>query len=195
MKVVAFNASPRKNGNTCSLISMVFDVLEKEGIDCEVIHIGGRPIHGCRACDQCYKLKSNRCSYEDDPLNDYVQKMIEADGIIFGSPTYFSNVTAEMKALIDRAGRVGRANGYLFKHKVGAAVVAVRRAGALIAFDAINHFFLIEQMIVPGSTYWNLGVGGDIGEVRSDDEARRNMENLGKNIAWLLKRTHSTSGD
>lgn len=193
MKVVAFNASPRKNGNTFALISMVFDVLEKEGIDCELIHIGGKAIHGCRACDQCYKLKSNKCSYEDDLLNDYIQKMIEADGIIFGSPTYFSNVTAEMKALIDRAGRVGRANGYLFKHKVGTAVVAVRRAGSLAAFDAINHFFLIEQMIIAGSTYWNLGVGGDIGEVQLDDEASKNMENLGKNIAWLLQRTHTTS--
>ena len=190
MKVVAFNASPRKNGNTSVLISMVFEVLEKEGIDCEMVHIGGKPLFGCRACDQCYKTKNNKCVVEDDELNKYVEKMIEADGILFGSPTYFANVTAEMKAMIDRVGRVGRANGYLFKHKIAAAVMAVRRAGSIEAFDAINHFCLIEQMIIPGSTYWNLGVGGGIGEVRSDDEAKKNMENLGRNMAWLLQRIH-----
>ena len=192
MNVVAFNGSPRKNGNTSSLISMVFNVLEKEGIHCEMIHIGGKTLHGCRACNQCYILKNNTCAFQDDDLNKYVEKMIKADGIIFGSPTYFSNVTAEMKALIDRAGRVGRANGYLFKHKVAAAVIAVRRAGSLEAFNAINHFFLIEQMIIPGSTYWNVGIGGDIGEVQSDDEGKENMENLGKNMAWLLQRIHET---
>jgi len=192
MNVVAFNASPRKNGNTSLLISMVFETLKKEGISCELIHIGGKPLQGCRACDQCYKLKNNQCIFKDDELNGYIEKMIQADAILLGSPTYFANVTAEMKAFIDRSGRVGRANGYLFKHKVAAAIIAVRRAGSLEAFDAINHFFLIEQMIVAGSIYWNLGIGGKIGEVDSDDEARKNMENLGKNIAWILQKIHKS---
>lgn len=192
MNVVAFNGSPRKNGNTHLLISMVFEALEKEGISCELIHIGGKQLQGCRACDQCYKLKNKQCAIKDDGLNGYIQKMIQADAILLGSPTYFANVTSEMKAFIDRSGRVGRANDYLFKHKVAAAIIAVRRAGSLEAFDAINHFFLIEQMIVTGSTYWNLGVGGKIGEVGSDDEARKNMQNLGENIAWILQRLHKT---
>ena len=191
MKVVAINGSARKNGNTAFLIKEVFSILEKDDIECEMIQLSGKYIKGCKACDQCYKLKNNTCIQKDDIVNECIKKMIEADGIILASPTYFSNVTAEMKALIDRAGRVGRANNNAFKHKVGAAVVAVRRAGAIHAFNAINHFFLIEEMIIPGSTYWNIGIGKDKGDVSSDDEGLANMRNLGENIAWILKIIHS----
>ena len=191
MKVVAINGSARKNGNTAFLIKEVFSILEKDDIECEMIQLSGKYIKGCKACDQCYKLKNNTCVQKDDIVNECIEKMIEADGIILASPTYFSNVTAEMKALIDRAGRVGRANNNAFKHKVGAAVVAVRRAGAIHAFNAINHFFLIEEMIIPGSTYWNIGIGKDKGDVSSDDEGLANMRNLGENIAWILKIIHS----
>ena len=117
--------------------------------------------------------------------------MLEADVIILGSPTYFSNVTTEMKALIDRAGLVGKANGDCFKRKLGAAVVAARRGGQVPTFDAINHFFLIGQMVVVGSSYWNHGIGRNIGEVEDDAEGVTTMENLGKNIAWLLKKIKS----
>ncbi len=191
MKVIGINGSARKNGNTAILIKKVFSILEQENITCELIQLAGEHINGCNACDQCYKVKNNTCIQTDDIVNQCIQKMKDADAIILGSPTYFSNISAEMKALIDRAGRVGRANDNLFKHKIGAAIIAVRRAGGIHAFNAINHFFLIEEMIIPGSTYWNVGIGKDKGDVQDDVEGLENMKNLGENIAWLLKKIHS----
>ena len=188
MKVVAFNGSPRKDGNTAILIDYVFGQLKNEGIETETVHVGGRPIHGCTACYECYRKKDRRCVIEKDEVNQYIEKMVEADGIILGSPTYFTDVTAEMKALIDRAGFVTRANGSLLRRKVGAAVVAVRRGGQIHAFDTLNHFFLISQMIVPGSIYWNFGVGRNIGDVHQDEEGVKTMKTLGQNMAWLLKK-------
>jgi len=188
MKVVAFNGSPRKNGNTALLIKHVFNKLEEEGISCELIQIGGKTIRGCNACLKCISNKDKRCVIEDDIVNDCIDNMIEADGIILASPTYFADLTPEIKALIDRAGYVTRANDNMFKRKVGAAIVAVRRAGSIHVFDSINHFFLINEMIVPGSSYWNLGIGRGIGEVETDDEGIQTMEVLGKNMAWLLKK-------
>lgn len=188
MKAIAINGSARKNGNTALLIKEVFNVLEKQGITCEMIQLAGKTINGCNACDQCIKLKDNTCFQKNDIVNHCIKKMMDADIIILGSPTYFSNVTAEMKALIDRAGRVGRANNNAFRHKIGAAIVAVRRAGSIHAFNAINHFFLIEEMIIPGSTYWNNGIGREIGDVKTDREGLENMKNLGENIAWLVNR-------
>ncbi|MDG6218916.1 MAG: flavodoxin family protein [Candidatus Thermoplasmatota archaeon] len=190
MKAIAINGSARKDGNTAILIKEVFSILEKENIRCELIQLANEHIHGCKACDQCYKIKDNTCIQKDDIVNQCIQKMIQADAIILGSPTYFSNITPEIKALIDRAGRVGRANDNLFKHKIGAAIIAVRRAGGIHAFNSINHFFLIEEMIIPGSTYWNIGIGTDIGDVREDEQGLKNMRNLGENIAWLLKKIH-----
>lgn len=189
MKVIAFNGSPRKKGNTAMLINSVFDELQKEGIETEFLQLGGKDIKGCLGCMKCFELQNNTCVIrKDDIFNEYFQKMIEADGIIIGSPTYFSNVSSEVKALIDRAGLVSIANGYLIKHKVGAAVVAVRRAGATDAFDAINKFFLINQVIVPGSIYWNMGFGFNEEEVRDDEEGMNTMKVLGENMAWLLKK-------
>jgi multimeric flavodoxin WrbA len=189
LKVIAFSGSARKNGNTALLLKRVLQVLEAEGIKTELIHLAGKTIRCCNACRTCYTTKNKRCAIEDDKVNAYIQKMLKADGIILGSPVYFSMMTPELKALIDRAGYVARANKDMFKRKVGAAVVAVRRAGALPTFDAINHFFLISQMIVPGSSYWNIGVGRKKGEVESDEEGMETMETLGKNMAWLLKKT------
>jgi multimeric flavodoxin WrbA len=188
MKVVAFNGSARKDGNTAILIRRVLKVLEEEGIETELIQLAGEPIHGCNACRTCYETKNERCVIDDDRVNEYVQKMKAADGIILGSPTYFSMMSSEMKALIDRTGYVARANRHLFKRKVGAAVVAVRRAGGMPTFDAINHFFLVNQMIVPGSSYWNVGIGNKKGEVEKDEEGMKTMDDLGRNMAWLLKK-------
>lgn len=188
MKVIAFNGSGRRNGNTAMLIRRVFKALEEEGIETELVQLAGKHIHGCRACRTCYKTKNQRCIIEDDQVNTYVKKMKKADGIILGSPTYFSMMSSEMKALIDRTGYVSRANGHLFKRKVGAAVVAVRRAGGMPTFDAINHFFLINEMIVPGSSYWNIGLGDKKGDVAKDEEGLKTMETLGKNMAWLIKK-------
>jgi multimeric flavodoxin WrbA len=188
VKVVAFNGSGRKDGNTAMLVRRVLQVLKAEGIETELIQLAGERISGCNACRTCFSTKNNRCVIEDDNVNEYIQKMVEADGVILGSPVYFSMMSPELKALIDRAGYVALANDGLFKRKVGAAVVAVRRAGAIPTFDAINHFFLISQMIVPASSYWNVGFGRKKGDVASDEEGMQTMEDLGKNMAWLLKK-------
>ena len=191
MKVIAFNGSARKDGNTASLINYVLTELQTEGIETELFQLAGKKFHGCRACYKCMDNKNRRCAFDDDIANECIEKMIGAEGIILGSPTYFTDVTAEMKALIDRAGFVARANGDMFKHKVGAAVVAVRRAGSIHVFDTINHLFFISQMIVPGSCYWNMGFGLDKGEVEKDEEGVQIMKVLGQNMAWLLKKLHS----
>lgn len=191
MKVVAFNGSPRKEGNTSLLIQRVFGELDREGIETEYVHFGGKPLRGCTACLKCVENKDKKCVLPDDGLNGYVAKMEEAQGIILASPVYFSNVTAEMKALIDRAGYVCKANGGLLKRKVGAAVVAVRRAGATIVYSDLNFFFGIQEMVIPGSTYWNLGVGRLPGEVLKDEEGLKTMETLGQNMAWLLKKLYA----
>ena len=189
MKVIAFNGSARKDGNTAILLNYVLAELQKEGIETELYQLAGKKIRGCIACYKCAENQDQRCAVKNDVLNECVEKMIEADGIILGSPTYFTDVTAEMKALIDRAGIVAAVNGDMFRRKVGAGVVAVRRAGSIHAFDTLNHFFLINQMIVPGSIYWNMGIGRNIGEVEEDEEGIRTMKILGENMAWLLKKT------
>jgi len=188
MKVVAFNGSARKDGNTAILITHVFRELEKAGITTELVQLSGSRIHGCIACMKCFENKDQRCSVKNDIANSCIEKMLEADGIILGSPTYFANVSTEMKALIDRAGMVSRANSNMLTRKVGAAVVAVRRAGSIHVFNSINHFFFIGQMIVPGSSYWNIGIGRQKGEVEKDDEGIETMKNLGTNMAWLLQK-------
>lgn len=188
MKIIAFNGSPRKDGNTTSLINCVFDELQKEGIETELFQLGGKKIQSCMACMKCFQNKDQHCSVKNDVLNECIEKMLEADGIILGSPTHFANVSSEMKALIDRAGLVAIANGYMFKRKVGAAVVAVRRAGSIHVFNSINHFFFINQIIVPGSNGWNMGFGLEKGEVEKDEEGILIMKTLGENMAWLLKR-------
>jgi len=188
MNVVAFNGSPRKKGNTSILIGHVLAELEKEGIKTELVQLSDKKLRGCIACLKCFENLDRRCAMKNDGLNECVEKMIDADGVIFGSPTYFSNITAEMKALIDRAGMVATANGYLLQKKVGAGVVAVLRAGGVFAFDALNHFFLYHQMIVPGSCYWSLGMGLEPGDADKDEEGVNIMKVLGQNMAWLLKK-------
>jgi len=186
MKVVAFNGSSRKNGNTGILLKTVMTELETAGIETELVDLAGKNLQGCIACYKCFKNKDKRCGGPKDELNDYLAKMIAADGILLGTPTYFADVSANMKALIERTGMVSRANGDLLQRKVGAGVVAVRRAGAIHAFNSLNFFFFIGQMIVPGSSYWNLGIGREPGEVENDKEGMETMRTLGRNMAWLL---------
>jgi multimeric flavodoxin WrbA len=190
MKVVAINGSAQKDGNTSVLINYVLRELEKEGIETEMIQLSGKKIRGCMVCLKCFQNQNQRCSVTNDVLNECLEKMLAADGIILGSPVYFSNVSTEMKALIDRAGFVAKANGDMFRRKIGAAVVAVRRAGSLPTFDALNHFFFISQMIVPGSSYWNMGIGLQKGDVEKDEEGIAIMKTLGQNMAWLLKKVN-----
>ena len=189
VKVVAFNGSPRKKGNTYHCVQTVLEELKREGIKTDLIQLGGADIKGCRACYKCFEKKNMRC-IQDDAFNLFMEKMIEADGIIIGSPTYFANVSTEVKALIDRAGLVAIANDYLFRRKVGAAVVAVRRAGGTDVYSAINYFFGINHMIMPGSSYWNLAVGRDPGDVLKDKEGLSTLRDLGQNMAWLMDKLY-----
>lgn len=191
MKVLGISTSPRKDGNTATIIRTVFAELEKHGIETELLQTAGQPVRGCMACYACFKNKDRRCVIKDDFINDYIAKMAAADGIILGSPTYFADVNTEMKALIDRAGFVSRANDYIFKHKVGAAVTAVRRGGATHTFDTMYHFLHYSQMFLVGASYWNMVYGREVGEVAKDDEGMLNMKVLGENMAWLLKKIHA----
>jgi multimeric flavodoxin WrbA len=188
MKVVAFNGSARKDGNTAILLNVVLEELKKEGIKTELIQMAGENLRGCVACYKCFKTKDGRCANDKDKMNKYIAKMREADGVLLGSPTYFSDVTSNMRALIERCGFVGRANDYILKRKVGSSVVAVRRAGAIPAFSSMNLFLHYMQMILPGSSYWNIGIGRDPGEVLKDAEGIQTMKTLGENMAWLLKK-------
>lgn len=195
MKVVAINGSSRKNGNTSILIEKVFEPLRKKGLECEQVQLAGHTVRGCRACYKCSSKKNRRCSFEGDIVNECIGKMADADGIILGSPVYVTDVSSEMKALIDRTCLVARSNGSFLKRKIGAAVMAVRRGGATHAFDTMNHFFTISEMIVVGSSYWNFAFGREIGDVTKDDEGMETMTVLGENIAWLLGKVSSKSRD
>lgn len=191
MNVVALNGSARKDGNTAILLNLVLDELKKEGIETELIQLAGKPIAGCRACYKCFEKMDRRCVVKKDILNELIEKMEGADGILLGSPTYFSDVSAGMRAFIERCGFVARANDYFFKRKVGASVVAVRRAGAIPAFNSMNLFLHYMQMVMPGSSYWSIGVGRDPGDVLKDEEGIQTMKTLGENMAWLLKKLHA----
>lgn len=186
MKVVAFNGSPKREGNTYHAIKIVSEELEKEGIEVEIVHVGDKIIRGCIACGMCYKNKNERC-ITDDEVNDWIQKMKNADGIILGSPVYYSGIAATMKAFLDRAFYVASANGGLFRHKVGASVVAVRRSGGVTTFEQLNNYLLYSEMLIPTTNYWNVIHGAKPGEVYKDEEGVQIMRLLGKNMAWLLK--------
>jgi multimeric flavodoxin WrbA len=188
LKVIAFNGSPRQNGNTNAALEIVLGEIRKEGIETELVQMGSANLRGCNGCGACGRNKDERCIIQDDDLNDWMQRMKRADAIIIGSPTYFGGMSAQTKAFIDRAGYVSRANGNLMRRKLGAAVAVNRRAGSLNTFDEINRFFLIGEMIVPGSTYWNVMNALKPGDAGADAEGVTTMEALGKNIAWLLKK-------
>ena len=191
MKVVAFNGSARKGGNTAILLKQVLEEIAAEGIETELIELAGKPVPGCIACFKCFERKNRLCAVEKDIINEAIAKMAAADGILLGSPTYFADVSASMKALIERCGMVSRANHDMFKRKVGAGVVAVRRAGASHVFNSLNNFFTIGQMIIVGSSYWNIGIGREPGEVLQDSEGMQTMRDLGRNMAWLIKKINA----
>ena len=192
MKVVAFSGSARKDGNTAALVRRVFSELEAEDIETELVQLHNKGFRGCTACLKCAETLDNRCSgLKDDGLNACIEKMLEADAIILASPTYYANCTATMQALMERAGYATRQNGNPLARKVGAAVVAVRRGGAIHAFDSINHWFQINEMIVIGSSYWNMGYGLGKGDVEGDEEGMQTMTNLGRHMAWALKKLNA----
>lgn len=194
MKVIAFNGSPKANGNTFASINMVAQQLEKNEIEVEILHIGNKVIRGCIGCNACVKSQNEQCIIKDDIVNDYLQKAKEADGIIIGSPVYFSGVAGTMKSFLDRLFYVQTVNGGLFRHKVGASVVAVRRSGGLTTFNELNHYLLYSEMVIPGSNYWNIVHGHTPGEVTKDTEGMQIMNILGENMAWLLKLIKASKG-
>jgi multimeric flavodoxin WrbA len=192
MKVVAFNGSARKDGNTALLVREVFQKLEQEGFETELVQLSGLKLKACLACYRCTENKNMHCSIEDDDLNLCIDKMLGANGILLASPTYIGDVTSTMKALMDRAGMVSRANENMLRRKVGAAVSVATWAGAIHTFDSLNHFFLLGEMIVVGSSNWNLGFGREKGQVLQDQKSLETMRTLGRNMAWLLKQLPDT---
>ena len=187
MKVVGFNGSPRIGGNTECALNTVFAELAKAGIETEMIHVGKEKVRGCLACYTCAKKKNEKCAIEDDPVNEWIQKMKEADGIILGSPVHFSGVAGTMKSFLDRAFFVGSANGGLYRHKVGASVAAVRRSGGLPTVNTLNHYITYSEMIMATSNYWNVAHGTMPGDMEQDGEGKQIMEVLGRNMAWIMK--------
>lgn len=187
MKAVAINGSPRKGGNTEILLRRVLDVLDGAGWETDLVRVANKEIRGCIACYKCFENKDMRCAVDNDMFNDVMERLVRADAMIFGTPTYFTDVSADLKAVIDRAGLVAIANDRAFRGKIGAAVVAVRRGGATHAFDTINHMYLMSNMIVPGSIYWNMAYGLDKGQVLGDEEGLNNMRHLGEAIDWLAR--------
>jgi multimeric flavodoxin WrbA len=187
MKVVAFNGSPNKEGNTYHAIKMVLSELEKEGIETEIVHVGNKSIRGCMACGQCAKNKNEQCVLPGDEVNGWIQKMKEADGIILGSPVHFSAMGGTMKSFLDRAFYVTGVNGGMLRHKVGASVVAVRRSGGVPTFNQLNNYINYSEMIMPTSNYWNVIHGTKPGDALQDKEGVQIMGVLGKNIVWLMK--------
>ncbi len=185
MYALAICASPRKDSNTETLLAHALAPLKNAGWECNTLHIANHVMSGCRACMGCKKNQNNKCVITTDHFNEVYAEMLKADAILLGSPTYFTDVSAEMKALIDRSGYVAGSNNNPLAGKIGAAVIAVRRGGATQAYDTINHLFLKMGMIVPGSTYWNMGYGLNPGDVLNDAEGISNMRNLGEMIAWL----------
>ena len=183
-KVLAINGSPRADGNTKGMLKTVLAVCEKAGHETEMYQAGGKPVRGCLACGKCGN-HIGRCA-TNDWVNEVYVKMSKADAILLGSPTYFADLTPEIKAVMDRTGYVSRRDDMRFSRKIGAGVAAVRRAGGIHVLDSINHFFLISDMIIPGSTYWNMSLSRDLGDYDRDDEGVETMKRLGENIVWLL---------
>jgi len=187
MKVIAFNGSPRKNGNTSILIERVFHELNKEAIETESVYVGRKQIQGCLACMKCAENLDGHCVQKKDLVNECIDKINEADGVILGSPVYCAGLSGQLKSFIDRVSLTAAVNNSMFKRKVGASVVAARRAGGVFTFNCLNNFFTIMQMMVVGSSYWNMGYGMGEGEVKQDEEGLQTMRNLGRNMAWLIK--------
>ncbi len=187
MKVVAFNGSPKKNGNTYEAIKAVAEELKKENIDVEIVHVGNKVIRGCMACGGCARNMNEKCVVQNDEVNDWIQKMKEADGIILGSPVHYSAIAGTMKSFVDRAFYVTSVNNGMLRHKVGVSVVAVRRSGGVPTFTQLNNYLNYSEMLMPTSNYWNVVHGTAPGEAVQDEEGMQIMRVLGKNMAWLLK--------
>lgn len=188
MKVIAFNGSPHKRGNTYHSLKLACDEMNTRGIETEIVQVGGKPLRGCIDCGHCKNIMDHRCSIATDEMNDFIIKAIGAGGILIGSPVYFANMTPETKCLIDRLGRVTRNNGFLLKNKPGAAVVSARRSGETFTFSAINYLFQASQMPIVTSSHWNFMMAEGRNDWERDEEGLETMKLLGENMAWMLER-------
>ncbi len=187
MKIVAFNGSPRKDGNTTMLIGRLLEAVGQEGIETELVQLSEKPIRGCIACYKCFENLDGRCAVKNDAANEYIEKIMGAQGLVLGSPSYFQDVTAEMKAFIDRVGFVGLANGKMYKNKVGASLACFRRSGAMHTIETMNHLFFSNDLVIAGRV---LGLGKEKGEVAADEEGMELAAVLGRRMAWIVKRLH-----
>ncbi|MGI5971851.1 MAG: flavodoxin family protein [Oscillospiraceae bacterium] len=183
MKVLLINGSPRGNGNTALALSEVAHVLESEGVKCEIVWLGNKPVRDCIACRKCADL-DNACVFDDDIINDLIRIAETADGFVFGTPVYYAHPNGRILSVMNRLFFAGKP---AFSHKPAAAVAVARRAGATASLDVINKYFTISEMPVVSSTYWNMAYGANQGEAEEDLEGLQTMRNLGKNMAWLLK--------
>lgn len=188
MRILAVSGSPRRGGNTELLLQTALEVCSQEGAETELFLLAGRPIKPCLACGGCADTDPPRCVQEDLNFDGLIEKFIAADGILVGSPVYFGSATPEIMALLDRVGYVARCSGNFLRHKVGAAITVARRAGQNFTFAQMNYFFLINEMFVPGSTYWNVAFGRQKGDVAADEEGMETVRNLARNMVFLLRK-------
>jgi multimeric flavodoxin WrbA len=192
MKVIAFNGSPRKEGNTYQALKLATDRLEDRGIEVEMIQVGSQVIRGCMACNRCAANKDGACVLKDDQVNEWIKIMTEADGFILGSPVHFAGIGGTMKSFLDRAFYVSTSNANLFRHKIGAAVVAVRRSGGSTTFNSLNNYLNYSEMMLPSSNYWNIIHGTKPGDIHDDAEGVEIIKVLGDNMADLLHMKNDT---
>ena len=184
MKIIGINGSPRANGNTKAALDVMGEVFVQEDIDFEVLHIG----HQLAPCSGCFRCaKTHTCTLPDDGLNDMYQRLIQADGVVFGSPVYFASITSGMRCFMDRMGCINMNNGRQFRFKVGVPLVVARRAGAVNAIDELVHYINYAQMIIPGSLYWPLVYGNKPGEVTQDLEGIQTLQVLAQSMAYVMK--------
>jgi multimeric flavodoxin WrbA len=191
MHAVAISGSPRKSGNTEVLLQRCLAGLATKGITGDLISLRDKTIKGCRACAMCSRNRDKQCNTKDDDFHPIFAAMQSADIIVVGSPVYFGSATPEMMALLDRAGYVSRANGHLFSRKLGGPIAVARRAGHNFTYAQLMFWFTINDLIVPGSTYWNVGLAGLPGEIAEDEECLRTIDRFAENLAWLAEKTRS----
>lgn len=187
MKVIAFNGSPHKMGNTASALELAKEQFESAGIEFEIFHVGTKPVAGCMGCGMCFKNKNEECIIKGDSVNEAIQKVKDADGVILASPVHYSGIAGNMKSFLDRLYYTCGANGNMMRHKVGSSLVAVRRSGGTATFDQLNHYLLISEMIVPASNYWNVIHGAAPGEIKEDGEGVQILNVMCENMIWMLR--------
>jgi multimeric flavodoxin WrbA len=188
MRAIAISGSPRKGGNTETLLRRCLDGLARRGVEGEFVTLRDKTIRPCRACGTCAKRRDGTCNTQDDDFHPVFNAMREADIIVVGSPVYFGSAAPELMALLDRAGYVSRQSGGFFSRKLGGAVAVARRAGHNFTFAQLLFWFMINDMIVPGSSYWNVALAREAGAVNGDEEALATVDRFAENLAWLAER-------